>query len=74
MEAHLIRLVLRGERIFRPRIDTLSYAEEYITERYRFSKDSIIYLEKVLRPESANVINRGRALHSLQILCRALPY
>ncbi|KAK0132452.1 putative nuclease HARBI1 [Merluccius polli] len=46
----MIRNALRRERIFRPRLDVLSFPEEYLFQRYRFSSNSIIYLNNILRP------------------------
>ena len=37
IEALVIRNALRRERVFRPRFDVLSFPEEYLLERYRFS-------------------------------------
>ena len=39
-------LNLRCERILRPRLDVLTFPEEFLIERYRFSRESIIYLNK----------------------------
>ena len=50
IEARIMRNGLRRERIFRPRLDVLSFPEEFIFERYRFSLNSIIYLNNLLRP------------------------
>ena len=36
VEAVIIRNALRSERIFRPRLDVLSFPEEYLFECYRF--------------------------------------
>ena len=74
IEAQLIRNALRRERIFRPRLDVLSFPEEYLFERYRFSSNSIIYLDNILRPYITNLTHRGRVLTSLQMLCTALRF
>ncbi len=74
IEAQIIRDALRRERIFRPRLDILSFPDEYLFERYRFSRNSIIYLDNLLRPYISNLTHRGRALTSLQILCIALRF
>ncbi len=74
IEAQIIRDALRRERIFRPRLDILSFPDEYLFERYRFSRNSIIYLDNLLRPYISNLTHRGRALTSLQILFIALRF
>ncbi|KAK0142220.1 putative nuclease HARBI1 [Merluccius polli] len=72
IEAVIIRNALRRERIFRPRLDVLSFPEEYIFQRYRFSSNTIIYLNHILRPYITNLTHRGRALTSEQTLSIAL--
>ncbi|KAK0135732.1 hypothetical protein N1851_028409 [Merluccius polli] len=71
IEAVLIGNALRRERIFRPRLDVLSFPEEYLFQRYRFSSNSIIYLNNILRPYITNLTHCGRALTSEQTLCIA---
>ena len=71
IEAQLIPNALRRERIFRPRLDVVSIPEEILFESYRFSSNSIIYLENILQPHITNLTHCGRALTSLQILCIA---
>ncbi|KAI7799399.1 putative nuclease HARBI1 [Triplophysa rosa] len=75
-EAALIRreLHLRRERIVRPRLDVLSYPEDFLFERYRFSLESITYIHTLLHPYITNLTRRGRALTSEQILCMALRF
>jgi len=73
-EALVIRNALCRERVFRPRLDVLSFPEEYMLERYRFSSKGIIYLNNILRPYITNLTHRGRALTSEQILCIALRF
>ncbi|KAK0156523.1 hypothetical protein N1851_000192 [Merluccius polli] len=71
-ESVLIGNALRRERIFRPRLDVLSFPEEYIFQRYRFSSNSIIYLNNIFQPYITNLTHCGRALTSEQTLCIAL--
>ena len=68
IEAVIIRNALRRERIFRPRLDILSFPEEYLCERYRFSSNSLIYLNNILRPHITNLTHRGHV--KLQILLK----
>ena len=63
--AQIIRAIHR-ERLIRPRLDILSFPEDFLLERYRFSHDSLQYLNNLLQPYIANVTNRGSALSSLQ--------
>ena len=72
IEGVIIRNALRRERIFRPRLDVLSFPEECLFQRYRFSSATIIYLNHILRPYIINLTHRGRALTSEQTLCIAL--
>ncbi|XP_056104451.1 putative nuclease HARBI1 [Rhinichthys klamathensis goyatoka] len=74
VEAQIIRNLFRRERVIRPRIDVFSYPNEYLRERYRFSKESLIYLTKILKPYIANVTHRGLALNTEHILCIALRF
>ena len=74
IEAQIIRNALHCERIFQSNLEVLSFPEEYVFERYRFSSNSIIYLENILRPHITNRTHRGCALTSQQILCIALRF
>ncbi|KAI5628674.1 putative nuclease HARBI1, partial [Silurus asotus] len=56
------------------RILMFAYPNEYLKERYRFSKDSLVYLTRLLKPHIANVTNRGSALSTENILCIALRF
>lgn len=71
--AQIIRAIHR-ERIIRPRLDILAFPEDFLLERYRFSRDSLLYLNNLLQPYIANVTNRGSALSSLQTICTALRF
>ncbi|XP_061586279.1 putative nuclease HARBI1 [Cololabis saira] len=73
-ESEIIRNALRRERMLRLRLDILSFPDEYLIERYRFSSPSIIYLTNILRPQIYNITNRGRAPSPEQILCVALRF
>ena len=71
--AQIIRGIHR-ERLIRPRLDILSFPEDFLLERYRFSHDSLLYLNNLLQPYIANVTNRGSALSSLQTISIALHF
>ncbi|XP_060720063.1 LOW QUALITY PROTEIN: putative nuclease HARBI1 [Tachysurus vachellii] len=74
VEAQIIQFFFRRERVIRPHIDVFAYPNEYLTERYRFSKDSLVYLTRLLKPHIANVTNRVSALSTENILCIALRF
>ena len=52
----------------------MSFPDDFLLERYRFSRDSLIYLNSLLQPYIANVTNRGSALSSLQTICIAFSF
>ena len=72
IEAQIIRQALRRERVIRPRLDILSLPDEYLRELYRFSSQSIRYLDNILKPYISNITHRGSARTSLRTLCIAL--
>ncbi|XP_041961798.1 putative nuclease HARBI1 [Alosa sapidissima] len=73
IEAQIIRAIHR-ERVIRPQIDILSFPDEFLQKRYRFSAESILYLNNILHPHISNVMHRGFALNSLQTMCIALRF
>ncbi|XP_062286964.1 putative nuclease HARBI1 [Scomber scombrus] len=74
VEAQILRRNLRRERIIRPRLDVLSFPDEYLFKRFCFSASSIIYLNNILSPHLVHMTHRGHALSSEQILCVALRF
>ena len=60
--------------IIRPHIDVLAFPDTYLFERYRFTSQSIIYLNNLIRPYISNITSRSHALTSEQILCVALRF
>ncbi|XP_061576134.1 putative nuclease HARBI1 [Cololabis saira] len=72
-EAQIVRAIHR-ERVIRPRYDILSFPDEHLRERYRFSAESLLYLNNLLHPYIENVTHRGSALSSLQTMCIALRF
>ena len=69
VEAQILCRNLRRERVIRPRLDVLSFPDEYLFERFRFSASSIIDLNNILNPHIGHMTHRGHALSSEQILC-----
>uniref|UniRef100_A0A3Q2VRZ6 Putative nuclease HARBI1 n=1 Tax=Haplochromis burtoni TaxID=8153 RepID=A0A3Q2VRZ6_HAPBU len=74
LEAQILRRALRRERVIRARMDILSLPDDFLCERYRFSTQSISYLDNILRPYIAHVTHPGHALSPLHILCTALRF
>ncbi|XP_060947077.1 putative nuclease HARBI1 [Limanda limanda] len=74
VEAAILRRNLREERLLRPRLDILSFPDNFLHERYRFSAQSIIYLDHLLSPHVNCQTHRGHALSSIQIICVALRF
>ncbi|KAL4009681.1 hypothetical protein ACER0C_003533 [Sarotherodon galilaeus] len=74
VEAQILRRALRRERVIRARLDILSFPDDFLCERYRFSAQSIIYLNNILRPYIAHVTHRGHSLSSVHIICIALHF
>ena len=62
VEAAILRRNLREERLLRPRLDILSFPDNFLHDRYSFSAQSIIYLEHLLRPHVNCQTHRGHAL------------
>lgn len=50
IEAQILSRNLRRERVIRPRMDVLSFPDDHLFERYRFSAQSIIHLNNILSP------------------------
>uniref|UniRef100_A0AAY4BK22 DDE Tnp4 domain-containing protein n=1 Tax=Denticeps clupeoides TaxID=299321 RepID=A0AAY4BK22_9TELE len=72
LEAQILCRNLRQERMIRPRVDVLSFLDEYLYERFHFSRPSVIY--NILSPHISNMTHRGNALRTEQILCVALCF
>ncbi|KAK0131201.1 IQ calmodulin-binding motif-containing protein 1 [Merluccius polli] len=62
---------LRRERIIiiRPRLDVLSFPDEYLFERFHFSASSIIYLKQYSQPLTFFLYNIGDAEHVSKATC-----
>ena len=74
IEAQILRRNLRRERVIRPRLDVLSFPDDHLFERYRFSAQSIIHLNNILSSHIVHMTHRAHALSSEQILCVALRF
>ncbi|MBN3294808.1 HARB1 nuclease, partial [Amia calva] len=74
IEAQILRRNLSRERVIRPHLDVLLFPDDHLFERYRFSAQSIIYLNDILSPHIVHMTLRGHALSSGLILCVALRF
>lgn len=72
--AIVLRRAFQRERTFRDRSDPLAFNDSYLYERYRFSRDGIAYICRLLSPHIANNTRRNRALTVPQTVCIALRF
>lgn len=72
--AIVLRRAFQRERSFRDRSDPLAFNDSYLYERYRFSRDGIAYICRLLNPYIANNTRRNRALTVPQTVCIALRF
>ncbi|KAM9476030.1 putative nuclease HARBI1 [Clarias gariepinus] len=72
--AIVLRRAFQRERTFRDRSDPLAFNDSYLYERYRFSRDGIAYICRLLSPHIANKTRRNRALTVPQTVCIALRF
>uniref|UniRef100_A0A8C1NWL1 Putative nuclease HARBI1 n=1 Tax=Cyprinus carpio TaxID=7962 RepID=A0A8C1NWL1_CYPCA len=61
-------------RVFRDRQDPLAQRERVIVERYRFSREGVIYIINLLEPHIKCSTRRSRALTTAQTVCIALRF
>ena len=52
----------------------LGISDDFLLERYRFSRKSLIYLNSLLQPYIAKTTNQGPGLSSLRTICVALRF
>uniref|UniRef100_I3K8R4 Putative nuclease HARBI1 n=1 Tax=Oreochromis niloticus TaxID=8128 RepID=I3K8R4_ORENI len=72
--ARVIRRVFRIQRILRDRQDPLAQRDSVLIERYRFSREGIIYITTLLDPYVKSSTRRSRALTTAQTVCIALRF
>ncbi|XP_059384602.1 putative nuclease HARBI1 [Carassius carassius] len=72
--AIIIRRAFQRERTFRDRADPLACSDYYLHERYRFSREGIAYICRLLSPHIANSTRRNKALTVQQTVCIALRF
>ena len=61
-------------RIFRDRTNPLAFSNEYLWERYRFTRPSIVYLSCLLEPQIRKSTQRSQALTTMQSVCVTLRF
>ncbi|XP_068181206.1 putative nuclease HARBI1 [Antennarius striatus] len=67
-------LRLQRERIYRPRVDVMSFPDTYLYERYCFTSGTIAYSHDLICPYIGSRTNRSLAVTSKQVLCAALRF
>ena len=60
--AIIVRLAFHTDRVLRDLQDPLFHTDEFLFERYRLSRQGLIYLQDLLGPYIANITRRSRAL------------
>lgn len=65
---------LRRERTFYDRLNPLDFHDDYLYERYRFSRPGLEYLCQILEPHVGRATRRSAALTVPQAVCIALRF
>lgn len=73
-EALVLRRAFRRERVFQDRSVPLSFPDNHLYERYRFSGEGIHYLYRRLGPRIQHRTARSHALIIPQMVCVALRF
>ncbi|XP_053366807.1 putative nuclease HARBI1 [Clarias gariepinus] len=72
--ARIIRRVFQIPRVLRDRQDPLAQHDNILIERYRFSREGILYIISLLNPYVKCSSRRSRALTTAQTVCIALRF
>uniref|UniRef100_A0A3Q2PDQ6 Putative nuclease HARBI1 n=1 Tax=Fundulus heteroclitus TaxID=8078 RepID=A0A3Q2PDQ6_FUNHE len=72
--ARIIRRAFRIFHVLRDRQDPLAQRDSVILERYRFSREGVIYIINLLEPHIKCSTRRSRALTTVQTVCVALRF
>ncbi|XP_056619728.1 putative nuclease HARBI1 [Triplophysa dalaica] len=72
--ARIIRRAFRINRVLRDRQDPLAQRDSVIVERYRFSREGVIYIIHLLEPHITCSTRRSRALTTAQTVCIGLRF
>ena len=70
----IVRGALRRARTFRYRQNPLSFPDDYLYERYRFSTEGITYLCQLLELYVENATKQSHAFTDPQTVCLVLHY
>uniref|UniRef100_A0A8C5DIM1 Nuclease HARBI1 n=1 Tax=Gouania willdenowi TaxID=441366 RepID=A0A8C5DIM1_GOUWI len=73
-EALIIRRAMRRERVFRDRGDPFALPDNEIHERYKFSREGMLFLCALLLPHIEHRKEGTRALSPLQMVCYGLCF
>ena len=63
-----------AQRVFRDRNNPLEFPDDFLWERYRFSRPSIVFLCSLLEPHIQKKTHRSQALTTVQSVCIALRF
>ncbi len=72
--ARIIRRAFRINRVLRQRQDPLAQRDSVLLERYRFSREGVIYIMNLLEPHIKRSTRRSRALTTARTVCIALRF
>uniref|UniRef100_A0A667XMZ9 DDE Tnp4 domain-containing protein n=1 Tax=Myripristis murdjan TaxID=586833 RepID=A0A667XMZ9_9TELE len=72
--AQIVRRSLQRERIFLDRSNPLHFADDYLYERYQFSRPGLKYICEILEPHIARVTRRSAALTVPQAVCIVMRF
>ncbi|XP_071387553.1 putative nuclease HARBI1 [Centroberyx affinis] len=72
--AVIVHWAFQRERTFRDSSDPLAYPDNYLYEWYRFSREGIAYICRLLKPHIANSTRRNKVLTVPQTVCIALRF
>nr|XP_023652308.1 uncharacterized protein LOC111835835 [Paramormyrops kingsleyae] len=61
-------------RVFKDRVNLLAFSDDYLWERYQFSRPSIVYLCELLEPHLSKPTRRSQSLTTVQSVCIALRF
>ena len=72
--AAIVRRAFRAQRTFRDRHDPFAFSDPFLYERYRFSRDGLIYLCSPIGKQLTRKSSRNNALTASQTLCIGLRF
>ncbi len=72
--ARIISRAFRINRVLRHRQDPLAQRDSVLFERYRFSREGVIYIINLLEPHIKSSTRQSRALTTAQTVCIVLRF